>query len=62
MVAAENILQGFAEKVGGPSTRKHRDWFNEIDAEIQKLLQAKRPVIQSLSPSWMTMLPRQHTG
>ena len=45
MVAAENILQEFSEKVDGPSTKKHRDWFNEIDAEIQKLLQAKRPVI-----------------
>ena len=38
----KTILQKAAEKVGGLSTRKHKDWFDENDAEIQKLLQAKR--------------------
>ena len=41
MGAAETIRLKTVEKGGGLSTRKHRDWFGENDAEIQKLLQAK---------------------
>ena len=36
------ILQETSTEVVGLSTRKHRDWFDEADKEIQELLEKKR--------------------
>ena len=35
------ILQDTTAEVVGLSARKHRDWFNETDKEIQELLKKK---------------------
>ena len=38
----KTILQETTAKVVGLSTRKHQDWFDEEDKEIQELLEKKR--------------------
>ena len=38
----KTILQETMAEVVGLSTRKHQDWFNETDKEIQELLEKKR--------------------
>ena len=38
----KTILQETTAEVVGLSTRKHRDWFDEADKEIQELLENKR--------------------
>ena len=38
----KSILQETTAEVVGLSTRKHQDWFDEADKEIQELLEKKR--------------------
>ncbi|WP_419631682.1 hypothetical protein, partial [Thiolapillus sp.] len=38
----KTILQETTAEVVGLSTRKHQDWFDEADKEIQELLEKKR--------------------
>ena len=38
----KTILQETTHEVVGLSTRKHQDWFDEADKEIQELLEKKR--------------------
>ena len=38
----ETTLQETTAEVVGLSTRKHQDWFDETDKEIQELLEKKR--------------------
>ena len=38
----KTIMQETTAKVAGLSTRKHQDWFDEADKEIQELLGKKR--------------------
>ena len=38
----KTILQETTAEVVGLSTRKHQDWFDEVDKEIQELLEKKR--------------------
>ena len=38
----ETVLQETTAKVVGLSTRKHQDWFDEADKEIEELLEKKR--------------------
>ena len=38
----KTILQETTAGVVGLSTRKHQDWFDEADKEIQELLEKKR--------------------
>ena len=38
----KTILQETTVEVVGLSTRKHQDWFDEVDKEIQELLEKKR--------------------
>ena len=38
----ETVLQETMAEVVGLSTRKHQDWFDEADKEIQELLEKKR--------------------
>ena len=38
----KNILQETTAEAVGLSTRKHQDWFDEADKEIQELLEKKR--------------------
>ena len=44
----KTTLQETAAEVGGFSTRKNKDWFDENDDEIQKLLDEKRFAYQRL--------------
>ena len=43
----KTILQKTMAEVVGLSTRKHQDWFDEADKEIQELLEKKRYMPQS---------------
>ena len=43
----KTILQETTAEVVGLSTRKHQDWFDEADKEIQELLEKKRYMPQS---------------
>ena len=38
----KTMLQGTMAEVVGLSTRKHPDWFDEVDKKIQELLEKKR--------------------
>ena len=38
----KTILQETTDEVVGLSTRKHQDWFDKADKEIQELLEKKR--------------------
>ena len=38
----KTILQETTAEVVGLSTKKHQDWFDEADKEIQELLETKR--------------------
>ena len=38
----KTILQVTTAEVVGLSTRKHQDWFDEADMEIQEVLEKKR--------------------
>ena len=42
MKADENHTTGTLAEVVGLSTRKHQDWSDEADKEIQELLEKKR--------------------
>ena len=53
----KTILQETTAEVVGLSTRKHQDWFDEADKEIQELLEKKRSCLQNL----IIKLPRLHT-
>ena len=41
------ILQETTSEAVGLSTRKHQEWFDEADKEIQELLEKKRYMPQS---------------
>lgn len=53
------IVYNTAMECLGPSTRKHKDWFNENCSEIKQLLEEKHWAYRatlmppSLQPSWM---------
>ena len=57
----KTILQETTAEVIGLSTRKHRDWFDEADEEIQELLEKKRFCHNRLLADLMTKLPRLRT-
>ena len=38
----KTILQEITAEVVGMSTKKHQDWFDEADKDIQELLEKKR--------------------
>ena len=44
----KTVLQETTAEVAGFSSRKHKDWFDESDTEIQKLLEMKRSSHQRL--------------
>ena len=48
-------------EVVGLSTRKHQDWFDEADKEIQELLEKKRSATIICLQNLMIKLPRLHT-
>ena len=56
----KTILQETAPEVVGLSTRKHPDWFDEVDKKIQELLKRKRSRHNHLQ-KLMIKLPRMHT-
>ena len=43
----KTVLQVTTAELVGLSTRKHQDWFDEADKEIQELLEKKRYMPQS---------------
>ena len=54
----KTILQETTAEVVGLSTRKHQDWFDEADKEIQELLEKKRSCHNHLLQKLMIKLPR----
>ena len=58
----KTILQETTAEVVGLSTRKHQDWFDEADKEIQELLEKKNaPATIVCLQNLMIKLPRLHT-
>ena len=56
----KTILQETAAEVIDLSTRKHQDWFDETEKEIQELLKKKHPATIICLQNLMIKLPRLH--
>ena len=57
----ETILQETTAEFAGLTIRKHQNWFDEADKEIQKLLERKPPATIVCLQNLMIKLPRLHT-
>ena len=58
----KTVLQETTAEVAGLSTRKHQDWFDEAEKEIQELIEKKCSCHSRLLAKPMIKLPRLHTS